>query len=82
MAEDRREELPWYRQRWRLELLLPMLLFGAIAVTSLARVASTPLASLVIGGPSLLLTAVFARLLWRDRHSRRSDVRWPTGRRG
>ena len=82
MNDPRRINVPWYSWRWRLGLLLPMLLFAFLAVNSLREVRTEPVLSIVFGALFLGFALLFARLVWRERHPLRSEVRRPTGQAG
>jgi hypothetical protein len=82
MNDPRRVKVPWYSWRWRLGLLLPMLLFALLAVNSLREVRTEPVLSIVFGALFLAFAVLFARPVWRERLPLRSEVRRPTGQPG
>ena len=82
MDDPRRIKVPWYSWRWRLGLLLPMLLFALLAVNALREVRTEPLLSIIFGTLFLAFALLFARLVWRERHPLRSEIRPPTGQAG
>jgi hypothetical protein len=76
MKDDpRRIKAPWHSWRWRLGLLLPMLLFGLLAVNSLREVRAEPILSSVFAALFLAFALLFARQVWRQRHPLRREIR-------
>ena len=82
MHDPRRVKVPWYSWRWRLGLLLPMLLFALLAENSLRETPTEPTWSIFFGALFLAFALSFAHQVWRERHPRRPEVRRPTGQAG
>jgi hypothetical protein len=82
MDDPRRVKVPWHSWRWRLALLLPMLLFALLAANSLREIRTEPVLSIVFSALFLAFALLFARQVWRERHPLRSEVRSPTGQAG
>jgi hypothetical protein len=79
MDDPGRIKAPWYLWRWRLGVLLPMVLFGVLGVNSLFEIRNAPVLSIVFGGVFFVFALLFARQVWRGRHPLRSEVRRRTG---
>ena len=79
MDDPRRIKVPWYSWRWRLGLLLPMLLFAFLALSALREFRKEPALPIVFGALFFAFALLFARQVWRARHPLRSEVRRPTG---
>ena len=82
MNDPRRVKVPWYSWRWRLGLLLPMILFALLAANSLRELRSRPVLSVLFGAFFLAFALLFARQVWRERHPLRTEVRRSTGQAG
>jgi hypothetical protein len=75
MIDPRRVKVPWYSWRWRLGLILRLLLFALLAINSMRDFRTEPVLSTVFGSLFLGFALLFARQVWRARHPLRSEVR-------
>jgi len=77
MNDPRRVIVPWYSWRWRLGLLVPMALFGVLAIGSLRGFTASPFMSILFGTIFLFFAFLFARIAWRERYPLHSEVKRP-----
>ena len=68
MDDPSRTKVRWYAYRWRIALLLPMLLFALLAANTFREFSAHPVMSVAFGLLFLAFAILFARHLWRERH--------------
>src|SRR3954465_818473 len=73
MDDPRRIRVPWHSWRWRLGLLLPMVLCALLTLNSLNEARSHPYPSILFGSFFFTFAVLFARQVWRERYPLRAS---------